>query len=78
MYLGSRAEAKRWSGSFGAVADAYDSMTHPHTQRPAMPPAMAVDEIERCKARQFDPDCVDAMGAVLVEAMEREATDAAV
>jgi putative nucleotidyltransferase with HDIG domain len=61
-----------------AVADAYDSMTHPHTQRPAMPPAMAVDEIERCRARQFDPDCVDAMGAVLVEAMEREATDAAV
>src|SRR5438309_2966260 len=29
------------------IADSYDSMTHPHTQRPAMPPEMAVREIER-------------------------------
>jgi putative nucleotidyltransferase with HDIG domain len=27
------------------IADSYDSMTHPHTQRPAMPPEMAVREI---------------------------------
>jgi putative nucleotidyltransferase with HDIG domain len=56
-----------------AVADAYDSMTQPHTQRPALPPAMAVEEIERCRGRQFDPDCVAALGVVLTSA----ATEAA-
>jgi putative nucleotidyltransferase with HDIG domain len=61
-----------------AVADAYDSMTHPHTQRPPMPPALAVEEIERCRGRQFDPDCVQSLGAVLVDAMERESINAAV
>jgi putative nucleotidyltransferase with HDIG domain len=51
-----------------AVADAYDSMTQPHTQRPALPPALAVREIERCSGRQFDPACAEALGSVLVEA----------
>jgi putative nucleotidyltransferase with HDIG domain len=60
------------------VADAYDSMTHPHTQRPPMPPALAVEEIERCSGRQFDPECVAALGMVLVEAMEKELADATV
>jgi putative nucleotidyltransferase with HDIG domain len=48
-----------------AVADAYDSMTQPHTQRPPMPPSMALEEIERCSGRQFDPHCAAAFGAVL-------------
>ncbi len=51
-----------------AVADAYDSMTQPHIQRPPLPPALAVDEIERCSGRQFDPDCVRALGPVLAHA----------
>jgi putative two-component system response regulator len=55
-----------------AVADAYDSMTHPHTQRPPMPPSLAIEEIERCRGRQFDPDCAEALGTVLVHAMERD------
>jgi len=50
------------------IADSYDSMTHPHTQRPAMPPAMAVAEIERCSGSQFDPDAAAALGRVLVRA----------
>jgi putative nucleotidyltransferase with HDIG domain len=50
------------------VADSYDSMTHPHTQRPAMPPAMAVCEIERCSGSQFDPDAAAALGRVLTHA----------
>lgn len=54
------------------IADSYDSMTHPHTQRPAMPPAMAVDEIERCSGSQFDPDAAAALGRVLVHASEEE------
>lgn len=61
-----------------AVADAYDSMTHPHTQRPPMPPVLAVEEVERCSGRQFDPECVEVLGAVLVGAMEKELSDAAV
>jgi cyclic di-GMP phosphodiesterase len=54
------------------IADSYDSMTHPHTQRPAMPPAMAMREIERCSGSQFDPDAATALGRVLVHASEEE------
>lgn len=43
-------------------------MTQPHTQRPAMPPSLAVREIERCSGRQFDPRCAEAFGDVLVHA----------
>jgi putative two-component system response regulator len=50
-----------------AVADAYDSMTQPHTQRPALPPLLAVEEIERCSGHQFDPSCVAALGVVMSE-----------
>jgi putative nucleotidyltransferase with HDIG domain len=60
-----------------AVADAYDSMTHPHTQRPAMPPSLAVEEIARCSGKQFDPRCAEALGTVLAHALESE-THAAV
>jgi response regulator RpfG family c-di-GMP phosphodiesterase len=51
-----------------AVADAYDSMTQPHIQRPPMPPRLAIEEIERCSGSQFDPDCVRALGPVLSHA----------
>jgi response regulator RpfG family c-di-GMP phosphodiesterase len=53
-----------------AIADAYDSMTHPHTQRPPMPSAMAISEIERCSGSQFDPQVAEALGKVFVEATE--------
>jgi putative two-component system response regulator len=54
------------------IADSYDSMTHPHTQRPAMPPTMAVREIERCSGSQFDPDAAAALGRVLQNANEED------
>ena len=38
-----------------AVADAYDSMTHPHTQRPAMPPRLAVEEIAALQRNAVRP-----------------------
>ena len=53
-----------------SLADAYDSMTHPHTQRPPMPQALALDEIERCSGTQFDPHVVEALGKVLVGVAE--------
>jgi HD-GYP domain-containing protein (c-di-GMP phosphodiesterase class II) len=56
------------------VADAYDSMTQPHTQRPAMSPSLAVQEIERCSGRQFDPECAEALGPVLVNATKEQTT----
>jgi response regulator RpfG family c-di-GMP phosphodiesterase len=50
-----------------AVADSYDSMTRPHTQRPAMLPAHALLEIERCSRTQFDPRVVGALTEVLLD-----------
>jgi putative nucleotidyltransferase with HDIG domain len=61
-----------------AVADAYDSMTQPHTQRPPLPPSLAVCEIERCSGLQFDPECAAALGPVLIHAMEETTADATV
>ena len=55
-----------------AVADAYDSMTHPHTQRPAMPPALAVSEIERCSGKQFDVEIAEALGDVMIQAAQTQ------
>jgi len=56
-----------------AVADAYDSMTQPHTQRPAMSPLLAMQEIERCRGHQFDPRCAESLGPVLVHAVQEHA-----
>ena len=57
-----------------SVADAFDSMTHPHTQRPPLPVPFALQEIERCRGTQFDPDCTEALGAVLAHAAEERAS----
>lgn len=56
-----------------AIADAYDSMTHPHTQRPPMLPALAMNEIERCSGTQFDPEVAAALGEVFAAAAAEEA-----
>jgi putative nucleotidyltransferase with HDIG domain len=53
-----------------AIADSYDSMTRPHTQRPAMSPAHAIGEIERCSGSQFDPRVVEALALVLAHVKE--------
>jgi len=59
-----------------AIADSYDSMTRPHTQRPAMMPAHAVAEIERCRGSQFDPQVVDALGEVLIHVVDETVSNA--
>ena len=62
---GLRGEAIPIGARILAVSDSYDSMTRPHTQRPAMLPLHAVEEIERCSGRQFDPRITAALGDVL-------------
>jgi putative nucleotidyltransferase with HDIG domain len=55
-----------------AIADSYDSMTHPHTQRPPMPPALALNEIERCSGSQFDPIVAEALGEVFADVAQEQ------
>ena len=56
-----------------AIADSYDSMTHPHTQRPPMPPPLALSEIERCSGTQFDPIVAEALGEVFADVAQEHA-----
>jgi putative two-component system response regulator len=55
-----------------AIADSYDSMTHPHTQRPPLVPAMALSEIERCSGTQFDPIVAQALGEVFADVAQEQ------
>jgi putative nucleotidyltransferase with HDIG domain len=55
-----------------SIADSYDSMTHPHTQRPPMPPALALNEIERCSGSQFDPIVAEALGEVFADVAQEQ------
>ncbi|GAA0607464.1 HD-GYP domain-containing protein [Streptomyces crystallinus] len=50
-----------------AVADAFDAMTSTRSYRRARPVQAAVEELERCAGRQFDP----AMVRALVRALDR-------
>jgi HD-GYP domain-containing protein (c-di-GMP phosphodiesterase class II) len=47
-----------------AVADAYDAMTSFRPYRPALSPADALGEVERCAGSQFDPELARAFAAV--------------
>lgn len=48
-----------------AVADAYQAMTSDRPYRKALPTIVAIEELNRFKARQFDPIIVDAFLRVL-------------
>ena len=39
-----------------SIADTYDAMTSDRSYRRALPHEVALAEIERCSATQFDPD----------------------
>lgn len=69
---GLKGEEIRLAARILTVADSYDSMTHPHTQRPAMAPTLAIREIERCQGSQFDPVVAAALGAVMAHAAEEK------
>jgi putative nucleotidyltransferase with HDIG domain len=51
-----------------AVADAYDTMTHPRVFRDAMSPAQAMAEITKGRGRQFDARAVDALRGIVSSA----------
>lgn len=44
-----------------AVADVFDTITHPRVHRDARPLSEALFEIQRCRGTQFDPAVVDAL-----------------
>src|SRR3982751_543429 len=46
-------------GRIVAVADPYDAMPSDRSSRKALPHDVAVAELERCSATQFDPRVVD-------------------
>lgn len=63
-------------GRITAVADAFDSLTNDRPYRRATSHERAIEEIIRCRGRQFTPDIVDALcrlhkGRILTEIEER-------
>ena len=42
------------------VADSFDAMTSDRAYRPRFSVALALEEMQRCKGSQFDPEIVDA------------------
>jgi HD-GYP domain-containing protein (c-di-GMP phosphodiesterase class II) len=48
------------------IADAYDAMTHDRPYRPARPVDWALEEIERCAGRDFDPELARVFVSILV------------
>lgn len=57
-----------------SVADTYDAMTSDRAYRKALPHEVAVNEILRCSATQFDPGCANDFRES-IESWREEATD---
>ncbi|MBA3388826.1 MAG: HD-GYP domain-containing protein [Rubrobacter sp.] len=50
-----------------SVIDAYDAMTNDRPYRNGMSPEEAIAELDACSGRQFDPEVVEALKAVLID-----------
>ena len=50
-----------------AVADSYDAMTTDRPYRSGMPPWKAIEELERCTGKQFDPEVVACFKSTLFQ-----------
>lgn len=48
-------------GRLIAVADTFDAMTSNRPYRKGLEPELAIEELEKGKGTQFDPECVDAL-----------------
>jgi putative two-component system response regulator len=59
-YAGIAGEDIPVVGRITTVADVFDALTHERPYKEAWPVDRAVEEVERQRARQFDPDAVDA------------------
>ena len=58
--LGLDGEAIPLEARILAVADTYDAMTSNRSYRKGLPHDVALEELQRCAGRQFDPQVVDA------------------
>lgn len=54
-------------GRIVAVADVFDTLTHRRPWKPAWPVERALEEIDRLRGRQFDPQAVDALLGLVSE-----------
>jgi putative two-component system response regulator len=52
-------------GRITTVADVFDALTHERPYKTAWPLEAAIEEIQRVRGRQFDPDMVDAFMQIL-------------
>jgi putative two-component system response regulator len=64
-YMGMRGDEIPLAGRIVAVADVFDALTQNRPYKPAWPVADAIVEVERQRARQFDPAIVDAFLRVM-------------
>ena len=72
--LGMKAQEIPLLARIIAVADTYDAMTSDRAYRKALPHEVALAEILRCSASQFDPDCAHEFHeAIEANRAEREA-----
>jgi putative two-component system response regulator len=70
-YARMRAADIPLAGRVVAVADVFDALTQQRPYKPAWPVADAIAEIDRQRARQFDPDIVDAFLRVIDNSPEK-------
>ncbi len=61
-------------GRIVAIADAYDAMTSDRAYRRALPHTVAVEEIERCRGTQFDPELAEVFLRV-IESFRKESRE---
>ncbi len=59
--FGLNGDAIPIEGRIVAVADTFDAMTSSRPYRRGLDPEVAIEEIERGKGSQFDPECADAL-----------------
>jgi putative two-component system response regulator len=69
-YAGLRGADVPLAGRIVAVADVFDALTQQRPYKPAWPVADAIGEIDRQRARQFDPAVVEAFLRVIQNAPE--------